>query len=187
LAAKESETQFATKESKTQSANKESKTTNLQSKQKKNFKPPKKMNLSKHFTTAEFEHSNTAQANHINNTIPEALLPNLENLCEQVLEPLRAHVQEPITISSGYRSPELNHAVGGAKNSQHTAGEAADIYTDDIQKLRDWYRYIQQHCPYDQLLWEKASGASLHPWIHVSLKRDPSLNRHQSFSLTKHK
>jgi uncharacterized protein YcbK (DUF882 family) len=178
-------------------ANKESETTrclkrkqdNKSSKQvkQKKFQKPQKMNLSKHFTTAEFEHSNTAKSYHINNTIPEALLPNLKNLCEQVLEPLRAHAQEPITISSGYRSPELNHAVGGAKNSQHTTGEAADIYTDDIQKLRDWYRYIQQHCPYDQLLWEKASSVSLHPWIHVSLKRDTSRNRHQSFSLTKHK
>ena len=85
------------------------------------------MQLTKHFILEEFERSGTAARLHIDNKIPAALVPNIRHLCEEVLEPLREHFNEPIYISSGYRCEELNRAVGGVTNSQHIRGEAADI------------------------------------------------------------
>ena len=85
------------------------------------------MKLTEHFELAEFQRSRKAAELHIDNRVPEALVPNLTNLCEQVLEPLREHFQEAVFVTSGYRCPQLNRAVGGVANSQHMRGEAVDI------------------------------------------------------------
>lgn len=122
------------------------------------------MKLSEHFNLEEFERSVTASARGINNKVPKELIPNLKKLCEQVLEPLRLHFNEPVRISSGYRCPALNKAVGGAKNSQHMRGQAADIVAQNSKKLREWYQWIRTHCKYHQLLLE---GSGSRMWIHV--------------------
>ena len=87
------------------------------------------MQLTEHFNLKEFTRSSTAKARGINNTLsPTAeadlsVIRNLKNLCVLVLEPLREHISRPLVISSGYRSPRLNAAVGGAANSQHLSGQ----------------------------------------------------------------
>jgi len=58
----------------------------------------------------------------------------LAQLCEDVLEPLRAHLKSPIIITSGFRSPSHNAKIGGAKNSLHTTGMAADIAVGQLDK-----------------------------------------------------
>ena len=137
------------------------------------------MKLSEHFTLEEFERSGTAARLHIDNRVPAELVPNIKYLCEEVLEPLREHIGEPIYVSSGYRCPELNRAVGGVRNSQHMRGEAADICPvingrsdstspEARKKLREWAEWIMDNLHFDQLLREH-SGNSY--WIHVSLKR----------------
>ena len=98
--------------------------------------------LTKHFTLEEFSHSSTAKARGIDNTVPKQLVPALRNLCERVLEPLRERVKEPVIISSGYRCPALNKAVGGTNTSQHMKGEACDIYMEDKTKLRKWFAIL---------------------------------------------
>lgn len=144
------------------------------------------LQLSEHFNLSEFERSATADRMHIDNTIPEELIPSLKNLCEQVLEPLREHFGTPVIISSGYRCPALNNAVGGVPNSQHLKGEAADIIlppsTLNAQRstLNDWFFWLKDNTNFDQLIWEK-KGASR--WIHVSCKLDLRENRHQSSHL----
>ena len=91
------------------------------------------MQLTEHFNLKEFTRSSTAKARAINNTLsPTAeadlsVIRNLKNLCVQVLEPLREHISRPLVISSGYRSPRLNAAVGGAANSQPLSCMAADL------------------------------------------------------------
>ena len=100
------------------------------------------MKLTKHFSLEEFSHSSTAKARGIDNTVPEKLIPALRNLCERVLEPLREQVREPVIISSGYRCPVLNRAVGGSNTSQHIKGEACDIYVEDVEKLRKWFAIL---------------------------------------------
>lgn len=169
------------------------------------------MQLTPHFTLEEFEYSSTALARGIDNRIPNRpsattrspgsssaandskndeeaksspILANIQNLCEVVLEPLREQVNEPVIISSGYRCPQLNRAVGGSPTSQHMTGEACDIHHSDPQKLRDWFAILQRG-EFDQLIWERSSPRSTHYWIHVSCKRDRSQNRRQVFQLVK--
>lgn len=137
------------------------------------------MKLTEHFTLAEFERSATAARLHIDNWVPAELVPNTRNLCEQVLEPLREHFQEAVYVSSGYRCPQLNSAVGGVANSQHMRGEAADICPivggrpdstspEARRRLREWAEWIMDNCPFDQLLRERRGNSC---WIHVSLRR----------------
>ena len=92
---------------------------------------------------------------------------NLAYLCHMVLQPLRDRFG-PIRINSGYRSPELNEAVGGVSNSQHMRGEAADIYLPSVKKGREYLAFLKTLPAVDQLIWER-SGSTC--WIHVSTKR----------------
>lgn len=140
--------------------------------------------LSPHFKLSEFENSSTARARGINNKVPEHLIPSLKTLCTEVLEPLRAIVKEPIIISSGYRCPQLNAAVGGSKTSQHMKGEACDIHLSNMKKLRQWFTYLMDG-QFDQLIMERATKKSSHYWIHVSCRSELSKNRHQVLYLTK--
>ena len=149
------------------------------------------MQLTEHFTLEEFTTSSTAKARGIDNSVSsQRVVYNLRNLCEQVREPLRSYANQPITISSGYRCKALNKVVGGARNSQHMTGEAADIhiplydfkdYTGsrltDIQLARDWMQWLTDNTDFDQLILETVNRRIF--WIHVSCKRDRSLNRHQ--------
>jgi len=142
------------------------------------------MKLTEHFKLSEFTRSSIADAHGIKNEIEDSkIIDNLKNLCVQVLEPLRQQVNEPIIISSGYRCPELNKLVGGAKNSQHMTGEAADIsLIANRLSLIDCFLWIQDHCRYDQLVLE-SKGTQC--WIHISLCREDSKNRQHAFRLKK--
>ena len=113
--------------------------------------------LSQHFRLSEFTRSATATKLSIDNTPSAEAIDHLRALCENVLEPLRQHFNVPIRINSGYRSPALNKAVGGAKRSYHLQGRAADI-----PLRRDWYAYIRDHLPHTELINEGT-------WIHVAL------------------
>lgn len=135
------------------------------------------MQITEHFTVEEFERSSTADRLGIANRVPAALLPNLKTLCEVVLEPLRAFAGKPIVISSGYRCPALNQAVGGASQSQHLRGEAADLHLPSTAEGRTWFSWLIDNTTFDQLIWEH-DGRGTH-WIHVSCKADPRQNRNQ--------
>ena len=145
------------------------------------------MKLSEHFDLNEFTRSATADRLHIDNSIPEELIPNLRNLCQQVLEPLREHFGIPIVVSSGYRCPALNRAVGGVPNSQHLKGEAADIIlppltlTTHHSTLNEWFYWLIDNVPFDQLGFESRGSTK---WIHVSCKLDLSQNRQCIFRKT---
>ena len=149
------------------------------------------LRLTPHFTVAEFERSATATRLGIDNTVPSQFIPRLEQLCKVCLEPLREFAQQPIIISSGFRSPVLNLKVGGAYASQHTLGEAADIqlpkttYTGwddnlahtDMDIAKKWFNWLESHVDYDQLILETSNGRDY--WIHISCKKNRSKNRHQ--------
>ena len=108
------------------------------------------MNLSQHFTLAEFCASEVAARRGLDNTIPPEFIPNAVALCENVLEPARA-VLGPIRINSGYRSSKkVNSAVGGAWGSQHTLGQAADIIPLALNvRMFDLFEYIYKNLPFD--------------------------------------
>ena len=147
------------------------------------------MNLTPHFSLAEFVRSATAHAKGIDNSLnptakaDQAVIRNLKTLSENILEPLRNHACQPIVISSGYRCPALNNAVGGSKTSQHLTGEACDIHIPSIIQGKQWMEWIMDNTTFDQLIWERTRSGTR--WIHVSCKPDPTKNRHQVLRLTK--
>jgi len=143
--------------------------------------------LTEHFSLSEFELSSIAQAHGLDNSVPENLIPNLQNLCEQILEPLRQHVGVPVVITSGYRCPELNRLVGGVPNSQHLLGEAADIVvppslSSNLSSLSSWFYWLLDNTHFDQLGFEQSGSTK---WIHVSCKLDPTQNRQSVFQMKK--
>jgi hypothetical protein len=128
------------------------------------------MQLSEHLALAEVTKSDTAKRKGISNMPTEAHLANFKLLAENIFEPIRVHFGVPIHLSSGYRSAELNKAVGGALSSQHCSGEAIDIDMDGrpggvTNKMV--FDYIKDNLNFDQLIWE--FGTSTAPdWVHVS-------------------
>ena len=72
---------------------------------------------------------------------------------------------KPVLVSSGFRSNDLNRAVGGAATSQHMKGEAADIYTGTKEGNKKLFELIRDNLPFDQLIDEKDFS-----WVHVSFK-----------------
>ena len=120
-----------------------------------------------HFTIEELCASDTAKAKGISNKPNVQQMINLVYLTAYVLEPLRVAMDESIKISSGFRSEALNKAVGGAFNSQHKKGQAADLCIDgNLDKGKRWFNYIRQHLPFDQLIWEHDKSGTY--WVHVS-------------------
>ena len=123
----------------------------------------------KYFTRQELISSVEAERRNIINIPSGKEMWSLENLVYKVLDPLREHYGKPIIVTSGYRSPELNTAIGGATYSQHVKGEAADIIAKNRADNARLFDIILHRLPFDQLIWEK--GDDTNPsWIHVSYK-----------------
>ena len=80
------------------------------------------------------------------------VIENLKALCMEVLQPLRDYLGKPVVISSGYRSEEVNRAVGGVKGSQHLKGEAADIHVEDTEHLLKIMHFIMDETDFDRIL-----------------------------------
>lgn len=123
---------------------------------------------SKYFTLEEMTASATAKRKGISNKPTPDIVAALQRLVTNVLDPLREEWGAPIIVTSGYRSVKLNTAVGGARGSQHTYGQAADIRTvsdrpEDNRRLRDLL--INLNLPFDQLIDEYNCD-----WIHVSYR-----------------
>lgn len=136
--------------------------------------------LTPHFNLYEFVASKTADLLKISNIPSLEEVENLRALCENVLEPLRMAFGERILVTSGYRSPKLNKAVGGVPTSQHIKGEAVDIVAEDLFDNRFLGNLISKGLPFDQLIFEKCWQSHDYPsWIHVSYRRDEKLNRKQ--------
>lgn len=128
------------------------------------------MKLSKNLSLRECVKSQTATRLGILNVIDDESLKNLKLVAKNVFQPLRDHFNLPIAISSGYRSEELNKAVGGSINSHHTKGQALDIDADIISNgitNKQIFDYIKNHCEFCQLIWE-FGGDDQPDWVHVS-------------------
>lgn len=133
----------------------------------------------KYFTLQELTASATATRKGIDNTPSPEVTARLTALVANVLDPLREAWGKPIVVTSGYRSPRLNRAVGGAARSQHCKGEAADIRTLSNRRWenRQLYDLIRKlGLPYDQLIDEYD-----YSWIHVSYNE--SRNRHEELHI----
>ena len=132
------------------------------------------MNLSANFTLNEFIKSPTAIRMGIDNSPKSEYVKRMQDLCIEVLQPIRDWYGEIIFVRSGYRSPALNSYIGGAAHSQHIKGYAADIDTIDDKDNNIIFDRIMNFHEFDQLIWE--FGNKVPAWIHVSFKRNK--NRH---------
>ena len=122
------------------------------------------MNLSPHFTLAEFTHSQTAARYGIDNDPPAHVLPKLAATAAG-MELVRALLGKPITVSSGYRSSTLNRLLKGSKSSQHMAGEAVDFTCAAFGTPVDIVAAIvASDIPYDQCILEFGARG----WTHIS-------------------
>ena len=126
------------------------------------------MKLSKNFSLKEMTKSQTALRRGIDNEPGDEEQANLQQLCEQVLQKVRDHFGKPVTVNSGYRSPELNKAIGGSTTSDHCKGMAADIEIPGVSnyEIADW---IKSNCEFRQLILEfYTPGVPDSGWVHVS-------------------
>lgn len=137
----------------------------------------------KHFTFQEFERSERAAELNIDNRIPELAEAHIVELVDILLDPLREAWGGPLTVTSGYRCPELNRAVGGSETSAHPAGWAADLEPDPddprgVQGLVDfaveWLTVTG--LPFDQLIDERSGGSR---WLHIGIRNLKGAQRRQ--------
>ena len=136
------------------------------------------MSLSKNFSLEELTKSQTATRKGIDNTPSPEHQANLQSLCTAILQPIRDHFGQVVTVSSGYRSPELCTAIGSKITSQHARGEAADfeIFGVSNKELAD---YINENLEYDQLIleyWKESDPNS--GWVHCSYSEGNNRNQY---------
>lgn len=145
------------------------------------------------FSIAEMVQSNTADRLKISNNPPASVRVHLTETIT-LLECIRAEWEEyceryslstpAIRVSSGYRSPELNKAVGGVKNSAHVEGYAADLQPvngkqDEFEKFFAT-EFSHMGYAFDQIIIEKSKTSR---WVHVGYKRADGKQRRQCFTL----
>ena len=127
------------------------------------------MKLTENFSLNELTKSQTAERKGIDNTPGTEHQDNLKSLCEMILQPIRDHFGQVVSVSSGYRSPELCVAIGSSTQSQHAKGQASDfeIFGISNKELAD---YIDQNLDYDQLILEywKGEDEPNSGWVHCS-------------------
>ena len=126
------------------------------------------MNLTENFTLDEFTFSQTAVRRGIDNSPNKTVLENLKTTA-QGMEKIRALLNNPIRITSGFRSPALNIAIGGSLRSHHVLGLAADFVCPRFGTPKDICKAIMKsNIQYDQLIHEGT-------WVHISFA--PTMRR----------
>jgi len=128
--------------------------------------------ISEHISYDEATKSQAATRNNISNNPDPMELENMKLTAEKIFEPVRNHFGVPIAISSFFRNSYVNAVIGGARNSQHSTGEAMDIDADTFDKVtnRQIFDFIRENLEFDQLIWE--FGNSENPgWVHASYRQ----------------
>lgn len=143
------------------------------------------MNLSNNFTTNEATHSNKAIQLGIDNSMSESIQKDADWFADTVLQPIREKIGIPFDITSWYRCPKLNKAVGGKSTSAHLSGTAIDFNVRGLTTKESYEKILvalkDLRITFDQLIAEKntKTGAM---WVHLASKRKG--NRNQSFYLS---
>jgi zinc D-Ala-D-Ala carboxypeptidase len=136
--------------------------------------------LTEHFTLEEFTVSETAARRNISN-VPSPQSYEYKNLqrIAKVMEEVRILLNDkPIFITSGYRGPQVNAAVGGSKNSAHMSGLAVDFYCPDFGTPKQICKELEQHMKklgIDQLIYEYGT------WVHLGLSAN--VPRHMALTI----
>ena len=136
------------------------------------------MRLSPHFSLWEFTQSQTATRMGAIIVADEAVVANLRRLCSHVLEPVR-EAFGAVRVSSGYRPPWLNDRIGGAPQSQHCSGLAADIIVPSATPFRVAQAIENASLSFDQCMQEFGR------WVHVSIAKAKKTPRRQILTAIK--
>ena len=124
--------------------------------------------ISKHVSYHEGTYSQTGVRRDLDNTPDDDQLKRMEEVAENLFEPLREWVGGPIKINSFFRGEPVNTAIGGSRKSQHMKGQAIDIDDTFGHKTNaEMYHYVKDNLDFDQLIWE--FGTDENPnWLHIS-------------------
>jgi hypothetical protein len=124
--------------------------------------------ISEHISYHEGTYSQTGVRRDLDNTPDDDQLKRMEEVAENLFEPLREWVGGPIKINSFFRGEPVNTAIGGSRKSQHMKGQAIDIDDTFGHKTNaEMYHYIKDNLDFDQLIWE--FGTDKNPnWLHIS-------------------
>ena len=127
------------------------------------------MKLSRNFSLQELTKSETAIRRGIDNTPSDKVISNLTTLCDMVLQKVR-NSHGAVTITSGYRSPELNKAIGGSATSDHCKGLAADFEVPGLDN-KELCKWIIDNLTFKQLILEfYEEGQPNSGWVHCSFE-----------------
>lgn len=121
-------------------------------------------NMTEHFKLNEFIKSDVAAKNGIDNTPSKEVIDNISELAV-LLEKIRRKWNNPLIITSGYRCEKLNKLIGGAKNSQHLKGQAADIISKDNKEL---FKLIMQMVYNGEITIGQLIDEKNYRWLHIS-------------------
>ena len=141
--------------------------------------------LSENFTLGEMIASDTAKKLKIDNTPTLADIYHLEELCKNLLQPIRDAYGKPIKVTSGFRCRKLNQAVGGSPTSVHTRGWAVDIkpvsgsYKDFEAFVVD-FLMAHPEIKFDQCIRESSGNSK---WLHLGYKNNVGKQRMMLFDL----
>ena len=141
--------------------------------------------IMKYFSLAEMTRSDTARRLGIDNTPSDDIKNNLTLFINTILDPIREDWGSPIIVSSGYRCPELNKAVGGVKTSGHMYGYCADLQVKgDLRKFSNFViEWMKEHqMKYDQIIWEKSGNVT---WLHFCWIGKDGKQRMKCFDIVK--
>lgn len=141
--------------------------------------------IMKYFSISEMTRSDTARRLGIDNTPSDSIKKNLTLFIEKVLDPIREDWGSPIIVSSGYRCPELNKAVGGVKTSGHLYGFCADLQVKgDLRKFSNFViEWMKEHqMKFDQIIWEKCGNVT---WLHFCWIGKDGKQRMKCFDIVK--
>ena len=124
--------------------------------------------ISEHISYHEGTYSQTGVRRDLDNTPDDDQLKRMEEVAENLFEPLREWVGGPIKINSFFRGEPVNTAIGGSRKSQHMKGQAIDIDDTFGHKTNaEMYHYIKDNLDFDQLILE--FGTDKNPnWLHIS-------------------
>ena len=141
---------------------------------------------SKHyFELWEFISSDVAKARNINNFPTFEVVAHLEEL-RKILDPMREDWGGPLAVTSGFRCPALNKAVGGVPSSAHLSGYACDLRPTDKRRTAKFILWAscwleENRVNYDQAIDEQVKGER---WLHIALKSNDGKQRRQNLVIT---
>lgn len=136
--------------------------------------------ITEHFSIEEMTRSEAAQRKGLDNTPPPPIIENIRRVAE-ALEKVRAHYGRPIHVTSCYRSPSVNLAVGGSLTSAHRFGLAADFEVDGVDNIEVCRDIPAILIDFDQVIYEFGPSG----WVHLGLASEEKSTRRQSLTAVK--